>query len=138
MKYNKTLQIFATPSDESQSNLAVTAVAEYVFCSRKAALVAHHVPGDESSPNFALGTTEHELRKKLAERLRDRYRDLTSVQSVDQFLHQDLLDVIIAASTWVKNTARMTHPLYFDQIEMTLRNHTEEILLREEEGRLVR
>ncbi|HXK17233.1 MAG TPA: PD-(D/E)XK nuclease family protein, partial [Polyangiaceae bacterium] len=112
--------------------------SEFVFCKRKGALSAHHIQGDPSSPTFALGTIEHELRRRVTLELRDRYQSLRSAADAEAFRRNGLLDVLLAQSTYVRTLARASHPLYFDQIDTILRGHTEATLLQEEEARLQR
>lgn len=112
--------------------LNVTEVAEFYFCERKGALAAHHIPGNPSSPAFAIGTIEHELRHRLLRRLGEKYPQLSSPNEVERFTQAELVDLILSASHFVQDLACATHPLYVDQIQFHLNNHLETKLLDEE------
>ena len=115
--------------------LYVTEVAEFVFCERKGAFAAHHIPGDQMSPAFAVGTVEHELRHRVSRQMRNRYGTLSSPAQVERFKQDELLDVILRASRHVQDLACATHPLYIDQLQLHIRGHAEDALLHEELAR---
>lgn len=138
MKTTSHIAAVTIEQNEPPPTLSVTTVSEFVFCERKGAFSAHHVQGDPTSPNFALGTIEHELRRRLTVTLRDRYQAMSTSEDAVAFSRDGLLDVVLTASSFVRNLARATHPLYFDEIDATIRAHTEAVLLQEEEARLQR
>jgi DNA helicase HerA-like ATPase/CRISPR/Cas system-associated exonuclease Cas4 (RecB family) len=116
--------------------LNVTEVAEFVFCKRKGALVSHHIHGDASSPSYALGTIQHELRHRVLRHVRQKYLGFSTQDQVGRFADGQLLDVILGASAFVRDLARATHPLYVDKIQEAL-DQLEPAILDEEGARAV-
>lgn len=120
----------------SPPKLSVTTVASFEFCQRKAFLEANHIQPCSLPHYYALGQTEHELRRKLSIELRFLYEQSLRASAPACPSSSEVVDTIDRVMNCVLEVARATHPLHFIFIREELEGRVQGAILDEEQKRL--